>query len=115
MGLPRWLSGEESACQCRRHGRCRFDLWVRKIPWRRKWQTTLVLLPEKSYGQRSLADYSPWGHKESDTNEQLRHNNIGIVLTNREDVEYGYVIEEADKAMYYAKERGKNTYHILKI
>lgn len=40
---------------------------------------------------------------------------IGIVLTNREDVEYGYVIEEADKAMYYAKERGKNTYHILKI
>ena len=37
------------------------------------------------------------------------------VLTNREDVEYGYVIEEADKAMYYAKERGKNTYHILKI
>ena len=35
--LLRWLSGKESACQCRRH-RC--DLWVRKIPWRRKWQPT---------------------------------------------------------------------------
>ena len=38
-GLPWWLSGKESACQCRRHG---FDPWVRKIPWRRKWQPTPV-------------------------------------------------------------------------
>ena len=38
-----------------------------KIPWRRKWQSTPVLLPGKSHGQRSLAGYSPWGHKESDT------------------------------------------------
>ena len=36
------------------------------IPWRRKWQPTLVFLPEKSHGQRSLAGYSPKGHKESD-------------------------------------------------
>ena len=32
---------------------------------------TLVLLPAKSHGQRSLVDYSPWGHKESDTTERL--------------------------------------------
>ena len=38
-------------------------------PWRRKWQPTLVFLPGKSDGQRSLAGYSPWGHKESDTTE----------------------------------------------
>ena len=38
-----------------------------KITWRRKWQSTPVLLPGKSHGQRSLAGYSPWGHKESDT------------------------------------------------
>ena len=44
-----------------------FDPWVRKIPWRRKWQPTPVFLPGKSQGQRSLAGYSPWGHKESDT------------------------------------------------
>ena len=54
-GLPRWHSGEESACQCKRHKRCRFDPWVGKIAWRRKWQPTPVLLPGKSQGQRSLA------------------------------------------------------------
>jgi len=36
---------------------------VGKTPWRRKWQPTPVFLPGKSYGQRSLAGYSPWGHK----------------------------------------------------
>ena len=42
FGLSRWHNGKESTCPCRRHGRCRFDSWVRKIPWRRKWQPTLV-------------------------------------------------------------------------
>ena len=45
--------------------------WVGKIPWRRKWQPTPVFLPEKSYGQRSLAGYSPLCHKELDTTEWL--------------------------------------------
>ena len=45
--------------------------WVGKIPWRRKWQFTPVLLPGKSHGQRSLVDYSPWDRKESDTTERL--------------------------------------------
>ena len=40
-----------------------FDSWVRKIPWRRKWQPTPVFLPGKSHGWRSLAGYSPWGCK----------------------------------------------------
>ena len=35
------------------------DPWVVKIPWKRKWQPTLVFLPGKSHGQRSLLDYSP--------------------------------------------------------
>ena len=38
-------------------------------PWRREWQPTPVFLPGESHGQRSLVDYSPRGHKESDTNE----------------------------------------------
>ena len=42
LGLPRWLRGKESTCQCKRRG---FDPWVRKIPWRRKWQPTPVFLP----------------------------------------------------------------------
>ena len=47
-----------------------------KIPWRRAWQPTLVFLPGESHGQKSLAGYSPWGHKESDTAEQLTHNTL---------------------------------------
>ena len=43
------------------------------IIWRRKWQPTPVFLPGEFHVQRSLADYSPWGHKESDTTERLIH------------------------------------------
>ena len=46
--------------------RCGFDLWVRKIPWRRTWQPTPVFLPGECYGLRSLAGYNPWDHKELD-------------------------------------------------
>ena len=59
-GLSRWrISLQEG----RRRG-YRSDLWVRKISWGRKWQSTPVFLPEKSHGQRSLAGYSPWGCKD---------------------------------------------------
>ena len=63
-----WFSGKESAYQCRRHG---FHPWIGKIPWRRTWQPTAVLFPGESHGQRTLAGYSPWGHRESDTTEYL--------------------------------------------
>ena len=69
MGFPGGSAGREPACQCRRHKRCGFDAWVRKIPWRRKWQPSPVFLPGKSHGQRSLVGYSPWGRKESDMTE----------------------------------------------
>ena len=42
-----------------------------KTPWRRKWQPAPVFLPGKPHGQRSLAGYSPWGRKESNTTEHL--------------------------------------------
>ena len=61
---------KEPACQCRRHKRCGFDPWVRKIPWRKKWHPTPVFLPGKSHWQRSLAGWSPWGCRGSDTTEQ---------------------------------------------
>ena len=61
MGFPGGASGEEPSCQCRRHKRHWFNPWVGKIPWRRKWQLTPVLLPGESHGQRSLAGCSPWG------------------------------------------------------
>ena len=51
--------------------RPRFNAWVGKILWSRRWQPTPVFLPGESHGQRSLAGCSPWGHEESDTTEQL--------------------------------------------
>ena len=53
-GFPGGSVVEESACQRNRLRRCRFDPWVGKIPWRRKWQPLPVFLPGKSHGQRSL-------------------------------------------------------------
>ena len=51
--LPRWSSAKESACQCRRRKRHRFNSWVRRISWSRKWQLTSVFLPGELLGQRS--------------------------------------------------------------
>ena len=51
IGFPGGTSSKESTCQCRRHKRCRFDPWVGKIPWSRKWQPALVSLPGKFHGQ----------------------------------------------------------------
>ena len=80
-GLPRWFSGKESACQYRRHG---LNPWMRKIPWRRKWQYIPVFLAGKSHGQRSLACYSPWHHKrvghDLAIKQQHTHTHIYICL-----------------------------------
>ena len=69
LQLPRGAGGKEPACQCRRHKRYGFDPWVRKIPWRRAWQSTPVLLPGESPWKEELGGYSPEGHKESDVTE----------------------------------------------
>ena len=55
-----------------------FQSWVRKIPWRRAWQPTPVLLPGKSHGQRNLVGYSPWSCEESDTTEATEHTHTHI-------------------------------------
>ena len=47
-GFPGGASGKEPTCQCRRLKRLGFDFWVRKIPWRKKWQPTPVFLPGES-------------------------------------------------------------------
>ena len=68
LGFPGGSDGKSTCLQWRRH---RFNPWVRKIPWTRKWQPTPVLLPGKFHGWRNLVGYSPWGHKEPDTTELL--------------------------------------------
>ena len=61
-----------------------FDSWVRKIPWKRAWQTNPVFLPGESHGRRSLEDYSPQGH------ERVRHK----IATKQQNV-YIYLIHFA--------------------
>ena len=71
-GIPKWLSGKEPACQCRRHRRCGFHPWVGKIPWRRKWQPPPVLLDGGAWqatecavakGQTWLSNWGRTRHK----------------------------------------------------
>ena len=73
---------KESTCKCGRRRSHRFDPWVGKIPWRRKWQPTPIFLPGKSHGQWSLAGCSPGGLKESDMTEYARtiRNKASVVL-----------------------------------
>ena len=73
-----------------RDARDGFDPWVGKIPWRRKWQPAPVFLPGGSHGQRSLVDYSPWGHQESDITEKWEHtcyNKMGKLLSTSKMIE----------------------------
>ena len=66
--FPGGSDGESVCLECGRPGS---DPGVRKIPWRKKWYPTPVLLPGESNGWRSLVGYSPLGGKESDTTGQL--------------------------------------------
>ena len=77
-GFPDGSSGKEHTC--RKHKRCGFDPWVRKIPWRRSRQPTPVFVPGESHGQRSLAGSSPWGRKESDKTEATSHGCVDCSL-----------------------------------
>ena len=72
MGFPSGSAVKNSPViqETRRLG---LDPWMGKNPWRRNWQTTPVVLPRKSHGQRSLVGYSPWSCKESDTTETTWH------------------------------------------
>ena len=66
-GFPGDSAGEKSTCS----GRPGFDPWVGKIPWRKEQLPTQVFHPREFHGERSLADYSQWGHKESDITKQF--------------------------------------------
>ena len=65
-------SGKVSTCQCRKCKGHKFNPWVGKIPWRRKWQPIPVILPGKFHGQRSLVGCSPWGHRVAHNRARVR-------------------------------------------
>ena len=67
LGFPGGASGKESASRCREFKRHGFYPSVTKIPCRRKWHPTPILLPGKFHGQRSLVDYRPYSVPESQT------------------------------------------------
>ena len=71
LGLPRWHSGKESACQCRRHKRQRSDSWVRKIPWHRNDNLLLYSCIENSMDRGAWQVIVHEVAKESDTTERL--------------------------------------------
>ena len=56
-GLLKWLSGKETARECRR---CGFDPWVGKIPWRREWHLLQYSRLENSVDRGAWRAYSPW-------------------------------------------------------
>ena len=66
--IPRWLSGKESACWYRTSRWCGFNPWVRKIPWRKRWQPTPVSFPGKSMDRGEPGRLQPLG------SQILRHN-----------------------------------------
>ena len=91
--LPGWLNGKEPACHCSRCKRHRFDPWVGKIPWRRKWQPTPVFLPGKSYGQRSLVGYSPWACRVGITEQLNNNDNVHCsIIYKCQDMETTYML-----------------------
>ena len=98
LGLSkrRGARGTEPACQGRRLKRCEFDPWVGKILWTRKWQPTPVILPGKFHGQRSLAGYSPWAHKQSDMTERAHTHKHTLLL-----LFYVSIPNTKDKAMLF--------------
>ena len=77
-GLYWWLSSKIIRLQCRRHCRCGFDPWFRKISWRRAWQSTPAFLPGESYGQRSLVVCSPRGCRELDMTEATEQAHMNV-------------------------------------
>ena len=82
----RWVSNQDSTCQCRRR---QLNPWVKKISWSRKPQPTLVFLPGKFHGQRSLAGQSIVSQRVRDdlARKQLRKvkKNLQIRVANQVD------------------------------
>ena len=61
---------------------CFFGIDPSEVSWRKKWQPTPLFLPGESRGSRSLAGYSLWGRKKSDTTERLTLQRFHLIALN---------------------------------
>ena len=84
--LDFWKNNLKCSCLNGQKPEAPSSLWIRKIPWSRKWQPTPVFLPGKSYRQRSLVVYSPWGCNELNMTEPLNTHAVGFVEIKDGDV-----------------------------
>ena len=75
--------------------RCGFDPWVRKIPWKWKWQPAPVFLSGKVYGRRSLEGYCAWGCKEWHMAEWLSTRSFTL-----QGNHYVFFIHDSQSALY---------------
>jgi len=83
-GFPGGAQVKGSACNV---GDLGSNPWVGKIPWRRKWQPTLVFLPGESHGRRSLVGYSPQAAK-----SQTRLSDFTFTLKKKIKTDFGQEI-----------------------
>ena len=72
-GFPGGTSGKETACQLRKCKACGFNLWFRKMPWRRAWEPTPVFLPGESPWTEEPSRLQSIAGTESDTTEVTEH------------------------------------------
>ena len=79
LGFPRWLSGKQPTCQCRRLA---LDPWVGKIPWRKKCQSTLVFLLGKIPWTEEPGRLQSMGFQRVTKLERLNNNNKIVVYQN---------------------------------
>ena len=68
QGLPWWLSGKDSACQCRRHKRPGFDPWIGEDPLKQETATHSSILAWKI-----LRTEEPGGLQSAGSQKRVRH------------------------------------------
>ena len=90
----------------------RFDPWVGKIPWKRKWQPTPVLLPRESHGQRSLVGYSLWGRQESNTSWVTETIYMTCIHFLRSCFQFAYNLKRKKKVLPMIMVKIENEYYI---
>ena len=101
--VSQWLSGKESACQYRRHRRHEFNPWVRRIPWRRKWQPTRLFLPENPM-DRGAWQATAHGVLKSQIKQHAHVDQLRNPKTNRVEIENRFIYKADWESTFHKDE-----------